>query len=589
MIRRMLGNRVVQICLVLGVLLVAVLLWLGFSALKVRGDLDGARDDASKARSLALDGDQEAAGQAADAAADKAQSASDWSHGIVWSAAASIPWLGDPLESVAQMSDAVEALATDVLVPSAQLASVLNPAELRDGSTLDTAPLAEAEPQLAQVAATSSEIAAQVEAIDPSWLGVVSDAHTQLREQVDEAAATMTGTHVAAQLVPTMLGGDGPRNYFLAFQTPSEARGTGGLVGGFAILNARDGRVTIPTLGANSTFEDPVRPQIDLGPDYDAIYSSYRPYTDFRNNNLSANFPDAAKIWIANWKRQSGQQLDGAMALDPIALSYVLKVTGPVTLPDGEKITADNVVPITLSTSYERFRGDSAERKLYLQSIAKAVVDQAVSSGGDTGALLEALGHGVQERRIMIYSTRPDEERILQSTELGHQISDTSAPYLQVAIGNAGGNKLDYYLRRDISYTAGECSGDTRESKVVVKLTNTLDDLTLSDYVIAPNGTVRNLPKGTNLSNVEMLTTKGSVVKEITVDGSSPMRVEQPLNGRPYVATAVQIPPGETVTIEMTLDEPTMARGEAVVPIQPLVDEPTVHVDVPVCGGSSSE
>ena len=589
MIRRVLGNRIVQIVLVLAVLLVAVLLRLGFSALKVRGDLDDARTEASKARTLALDGDQEAAGQAADAAADKARSASDWSHGIVWSAAASIPWLGDPLESVQQMSDAVESLATDVLVPSAELASVLNPAELRDGSTLDTAPLAEAEPQLAQVAATSSEIAAQVKTIDPSWLGVVSDAHTQLQEQVDEAAATMTGTHVASQLVPTMLGGDGPRNYFLAFQTPSEARGTGGLVGGFAILNARNGRVTIPTLGANSTFEDPVRPQIDLGPDYDAIYSSYRPYTDFRNNNLSANFPDAAKIWIANWKRQSGQQLDGAMALDPIALSYVLKVTGPVTLPDGEKITADNVVPITLSTSYERFRGDSAERKLYLQSIAKAVVDQAVSSGGDTGALLEALGHGVQERRIMIYSTHPDEERILQSTELGHQISDTTAPYLQVAIGNAGGNKLDYYLRRDISYTAGDCSGDTRESKVVVKLTNTLDDLTLSDYVIAPNGTVRNLPKGTNLSNVEMLTTKGSVVKEITVDGSSPMRVEQPLNGRPYVSTAVQIPPGETVTIEMTLDEPTMARGEAVVPIQPLVDDPTVHVDVPVCGGSSSE
>jgi hypothetical protein len=34
-----------------------------------------------------------------------------------------------------------------------------------------------------------------------------------------------------------------------------------------------------------------------------------------------------------------------------------------------------------------------------------------------------------------------------------------------------------------------------------------------------------------------------------------------------------------------TMEEPTMARGEAVVPIQPLVDEPTVNVDVPVCGG----
>ncbi|MEE3851340.1 DUF4012 domain-containing protein [Gordonia sp. LSe1-13] len=586
MIRRAFGNRIVQVVAVLLLLLIAAMCWLAFSAFKVRGDLEDARADASDARQLALDGDQDGAAQAADAAADKARSASDWSHGFVWSTAASIPWLGAPLESVQQMSDAVENLATQVLVPSAELASVLNPSELRNGDTVDTAPLREAQPQLAAVAATSSEIAAQVETIEPSWLGVVADAHAQLQEQVDEAAATLNGTNVAAQLVPSMLGGDGPRNYFLAFQTPSEARGTGGLVGGFAIMNARNGRVTVPTLGANSTFRDPVRPQIDLGPDYDAIYSSYRPYTDFRNNNLSAHFPDAAKIWIANWQRQTGQELDGAMALDPIALSYVLDVTGPVTLPNGEEITADNVVPITLSTSYERFRGDSEARKLYLQAIAKAVVDQVASAEGDTGDILEALGRGVHERRIMIYSTDADEQRILQTTALGHQISDTSSPYLQVAIGNAGGNKLDYYLRRDISYTAGACDGTTRESSVTVKLTNTLDDLTLPDYVLAPNGTVRAMPKGTNLSNVEMLLTKGAVVKQISVDGQSPMRVELPLHGRPYVSTMVQIPPGETVTVELTLDEPTSAHGEAELPIQPLVDDPTVTVDVPECGAA---
>jgi hypothetical protein len=34
---------------------------------------------------------------------------------------------------------------------------------------------------------------------------------------------------------------------------------------------------------------------------------------------------------------------------------------------------------------------------------------------------------------------------------------------------------------RDITYKAGECSGNTRESTVTVKLTNSLDDLSLSD------------------------------------------------------------------------------------------------------------
>lgn len=583
MTRRILSSRTFQIGAVLVAVLIALLAWLAYSALQVKDDLESARSDASRARTLALDGDQNGARQAAQAAADSAGRAGDRSHGMVWSAAASIPWMGSPLKSVQQMSDAVDDLATEVLVPSADLAAVLNPSKIRSGDQVNTTPLRAAQPELAAVAEKSTAIAEEVSTIKPTWLGVVADAQGQLQAQVDEAAATLNGTNVAAQLVPSMLGGDGPRNYFLAFQTPSESRGTGGLVGGFAVLNARNGRVTVPTLGANSTFDDPARPQIDLGEDYDTIYSSYRPYTDFRNGNLSPNFPDAAQIWIANWKRQTGQQLDGAMALDPIALSYVLKVTGPVTLPNGEKITADNVVPITLSSSYERFAGDNEARKVYLQAIAKAVVEQLADAKSNSGDVLEALGRGVHERRIMIYSTHPEEQQVLESTNLGHQISDTESPYLQVALGNASGNKVDYYLKRDITYRAGDCSGDTRESTVTVKLTNTLDDMSLPDYVIGSMGTRLKVPKGTSLTNVEMLTTKGAVVKEISVDGQTPMYVEQPLHGRPYLSTMVRIPPGETVTVTLKLDEPTSATGPVQVPIQPLTDDPTVTVDVPTC------
>ncbi|AZG48098.1 DUF4012 domain-containing protein [Gordonia insulae] len=586
MIRRVITNRTFQVVAVLAAVLVALLLWLGFSVLHVKDNIESARGDATQARSLALDGDEAGARRAAEAAADAATSASDRSHGVVWSAAASIPWLGAPLKSVQQMSDAVADLSTDVLVPSAELATVLDPAKLRSGDAINTAPLAAAQPQLAAVAEKSAAIADEVEQINPTWLGAVADAHTQLQEQVDEAAATLNGTNVAAQLVPSMLGADGTRKYFLAFQTPSESRGTGGLVGGFAILDATDGRITVPTLGANSVLRKPVLPQTSFGLDYDTIYSSYRPYTDPRNANLSPNFPDAAQIWIANWRYQTGQQLDGAVAVDPIALSYVLKATGPVTLSGGEKITADNIVPITLSTSYERFAGDNEGRKTYLQSIAKAVVQQLATAKSDTGAVLEALGRGVHERRIMVYSTDSADQRILESTNLGHQIPDTPAPYLQVALGNASGNKIDYYLRREIDYRAGDCKGDTRESTVTVKITNTLDDLTLPDYVIGSMGTRLKVPKGTSLTNVEMLTTAGSVVKKITVDGTTPMYVEQPLHGRPYLATMIRVPPGKTVTVTVVLDEPTNA-GEPVVPIQPLVDDPKVTVDVPDCAGAN--
>ncbi|MGV9669262.1 DUF4012 domain-containing protein [Gordonia sp. NPDC003504] len=565
-------------------LIILAILWLAFSAFKTKGDLEAAKTDAQQAKTLIVKGDESGAKRAAQSAADEASSAADRTHGIIWSAAAAVPWLGDPLDSVRQMSDAVSDYANDVLLPSADLASVLSPSQLRSGDTINTAPLQRAQPQLAALAARSSAISDQARSIEPSWLGTVADARNQLVDVIDRADATINGTNVAAQLVPGMVGADGARNYFLAIQTPSESRGTGGLVGGFAIVNATDGHVTTPTLGANNEFRNPARPQVDLGDEYNLLYSQFHPYTDFRNGNIDADFRDAAQIWLANWKSQTGQQLDGAIAVDPIAMSYVLKVTGPVTLPNGEKITADNIVPITLSTSYERFANNNDARKAYLQVISRAIVDQVSTFDGDTSGLLEALGRGVHERRIMVYSTDPQEQAILETTELGHQISDTDSPYLQVALGNAGGNKLDYYLRRDISYVSGQCTGDIRESTVAVTLTNTLTDLSLPDYVIAPNGTDLGVERGTDLVNVEMLTTKGATLKSLTVDGEQALRIDQTLHGRPYMATMVQVPPGQTVTVEMTIEEPTSAHGAAEVPIQPLVDDPNVTVDVPVCG-----
>ncbi|WP_307190346.1 DUF4012 domain-containing protein [Gordonia desulfuricans] len=564
-------------------LIVVVVGWLAYSAFGIKSDLEDARVDANAARKAVLSGDQDAATSRAQAAASSAKSASDRAHGVVWAAAASVPLLGSPLKSVQEMSDTVADFATEVLVPTADLGAALDPSELRRGDTIGTAPLAAAQPQLAKLAAASDVYVTRVEGIDPSWLGQVADARDELYGLVHDASGTLNGSNVAAQLLPAMTGADGPRNYFVALQTPSESRGTGGLVGGFAILNATKGRLTAPELGANNDFRYPTTPQTDLGSDFNSLYATFHPYTDFRNANMSPSFPDAAQIWIANWHEVTGEQLDGAIALDPIALSYVLKVTGPLTLPGGEKITADNVVPITLSTSYERFADNNQARKDYLQSISKAAVKQLSTFKGDTSALLEALGRGVHERRIMVYSTDPDEEKILQTTNLGHEIGDVDAPYASVTIQNAGGNKLDYYLRRKLEYVAAGCSSDKRDSVITMQLTNTLDDLSLPDYVIAPNGTAFPIDKGTALSNVEFLLSKGATVKGVFVDDQEVLYQDGTLGGHPYVGAMVQVPPGKTVTVKVFATEPTWP-GEAVVPVQPLVDNPEVTVRVPECG-----
>ena len=42
-------------------------------------------------------------------------------------------------------------------------------------------------------------------------------------------APTVENAATGARLLPAMLGENGPRRYFMVFQNPAEARGTGGM------------------------------------------------------------------------------------------------------------------------------------------------------------------------------------------------------------------------------------------------------------------------------------------------------------------------------------------------------------------------
>ncbi len=83
-----------------------------------------------------------------------------------------------------------------------------------------------------------------------------------------------------------------------------------------------------------------------------------------------------------------------------------------------------------------------------------------------------------------------------------------------IVINNLGGNKLDYYLRREIEYAADGCRGDTRESTVTVRLSNTAPDAPLPEYVASigglPPGLATNIPPGTNVTSVSLVATTGA-------------------------------------------------------------------------------
>jgi hypothetical protein len=287
-----------------------------------------------------------------------------------------------------------------------------------------------------------------------------------------------------AEISPILLGGARPMRYLVAIQNSAEARGTGGILGAYAIIELKKGSLKVIETGSNeplygSSLE---RIPIDVPDEYRRLYGENPAI--LQNSNLSPHFPYGAEIWLALWKKEFGQSLNGVIAIDPTALSYILRSTGPITLNSGEKITSENLVAGTLKDAYKRFEKDNKARKQYLVDIMNATVKLLNAGEYSKLKMAKALRDGIVANRILFYSTDESAQKRLSQTRLGGFMSLESNNEFRTVIQNIDAGKLDYYLDRDLTIESKTCEND-RQTQVRIRVTNTLKSATgLSPYVL---------------------------------------------------------------------------------------------------------
>jgi hypothetical protein len=470
-----------------------------------------------------------------------------------------------------------------VLPKLVSASDTLDPSKLRrpDGS-FDLQTVASVSATLDQSVQRLTEATSAVTASQPSWLSPVASGRTGLITALNGLSADLTSADQASHIAPAMLGATGTKQYIVVFQNEAEARGTGGLPGAFGIAKVTNGKVSFTQFHADN-YLGTVPTSLDFGPDYQQMYGQAETTSLYVNSNMSPNFPYPAQIWIAMWKAKTGQQLDGAVAVDSTLLSYLLQVTGPVTLPDGTRLTAANVVSLTQSAVYAKFAQPSqnAARKQYLLDVARTASDHLIATHTNTTALIKAAAKGAGQRRILVYSTDPAIESRLVQTSLGGQIPETGTPYTGLVVTNMGGDKLDYYLQRSMTWQTASCSG-TRDVTVTVTLTNTAPGTGLSPYVTArsdrhPAG----VQPGDARDAVNLYTTAGATMSSVTVDGKPGTAYIDTERGHPVYTVDLELPHGATRTIVYHLRE--SGAGAPEVLNQPLVNDAHITIDAPHC------
>ncbi|MDT4923731.1 MAG: hypothetical protein QOG01_1444 [Pseudonocardiales bacterium] len=568
---------------VTGGLIMVTALWMVITGLLARSQLQAVRDEVPLLRAQITSGDLVAARKTLDELRTHARRAHQLTTGPAWALAAQLPGGDNPIRTVRGIAATADDLASSALPALLDARDKIDPGSLRkaDGS-IDLAPIVAVAPSIERADRTMTAAVARVSALPPhTWLAAADHARSDLLGQLTDLAGTVRSADLAVHIAPQLLGVDGVKRYFVGFQNEAEARGTGGLPGAFAILKIDHGKPTFTRFESDTTLRK-VATGLNLGADYQQLYEGAATTSLYVNSNISPNFPYAAQIWAAMWRKYSGQRLDGAIAVDPTALSYLLDVTGGATLPDGTKVDAGNVVSLTQSTVYTKFATDVAGRKKYLLDIAKAASTRIVDSHGSTSRLVDAAAKAIGERRILVWSADPSVEAQLKQTALSGAIPPNAAPFAGLSIVNDGGNKLDYYLDRTLRWQRTGC-GATRPVTVTITLTNGAPT-GLPAYVTARSDEHGySVKPGDNRLEVSYFASHEAVMQSVTVGGKRGFVGSGDELGHPVYVVDLELPRGATRTIVFHLVEPA-GSAKPVVLRQPLVRPLNVTVEDQPCG-----
>ncbi|WP_406859663.1 DUF4012 domain-containing protein [Streptomyces sp. HUAS MG47] len=567
--------------------------WIGVTGWLAHSELRAAQDDLNALRTAVTAA--AASGPAAASAGAPAESdqerllrsaaahaarAHDLTTGPAWYTAAALPLVGGPLETVRGIAQASDRLAGDVLPPLLRAVPRLTAGAHTGGVPRALTELGGQAPAFDRAARAADEVRSAVRRLDRStWLPAADRGRAQLADQLDRLVPRTRDAAVAARWVPSMLGTQGPRRYFLSFQNTAEARGTGGLPGAFAVVRADRGRLTFERFGNNTELEG-VGADVDLGDEFEAQYGNNGPAAVWANSNMSPHFPYAGRIWTEAWRTHTGQGLDGAIAIDPGTLGLLLRATGPARMPDGTELTADNTVDLTERASYATFT-DVAQRKAFFVEAARAAAARMMTAFDDPSllpALLSAVQDVQREGRMQLWSAHPAEQRLLETAGLAGALPDTPGPFAGLVVNNAAGTKLDYYLDRSLVWSPGACTDTGRAVTVTVTLANRAPVSGLPHYVTQR---VDHPPYPTRAGDNRLLVSYyagiGATLTGATLDGRKVALIPGAERGHPVYTLDLELPRQSSRTLVLHLREPradhppTLLRQALVTPMRATV------------------
>lgn len=324
-------------------------------------------------------------------------------------------------------------------------------------------------------------------------------------EQIDKARRVMTA-------LPGLLGAEEPRRYFLAFQTPTEARGGGGLVGVYGILEIDDGRLDLVKIAPIRNLVPKLTGTIEAPDWYEDLYGTLDALGGWREANLTPTFPASSKALLSMYELALGETLDGVIAMDPFVVQDLTRGTGPITAPGLDiEVGPENAAEVLLHDIYIEFAHREDEQNVYLRDLVDALWQRLGKGDVDGEQLAKGLAHAIHTQHLKMYSTDPIGQQALGDAGLSGDPRHFGPNIQMVFHNNFAANKVDYFLRRTQDITMVIDEEGNADVITTVQLRN---NAPRGELGVLKKSDLNELPAGLNRMGLFYLMPEGAEVKD---------------------------------------------------------------------------
>ncbi len=277
---------------------------------------------------------------------------------------------------------------------------------------------------------------------DIDTLMIATDWKT-VQSRMSDLVIVFSQTRDVLDVLHAMIPVSGDRTYLFAFQNYSELRPTGGFMGSLAFVKFSDGKLIDINIPGGGPYD--FQGQLDIKIKPPQPLTLINSLWQLQDANWYFDFKTSAEK--INWflDHSGAEPVDGVIAVNPDLVIGLLKLTGPIDLPNYKKvISADNFIRETqeaVELEYDRIEN---RPKKFISDLTPILIDKLILlPPSDQYKILGLIIEQLQTKGVQVYMTDTELESRVSDLGWAGEVKPGYFDYLAIVRTNIGGGKSD--------------------------------------------------------------------------------------------------------------------------------------------------